>query len=285
MSSVNPLEEMAWPPQAETPAAEVVTEPAQEVEDKPAVTVDVEPEKPKDDPETKYRNLQAALREEREEKKRLKAQIEEISSKTAGLEELRKQLDEQRRAAQEAAEKAKFEEDPANYLKSELERVRQEQEKLQHQTVEERQAQERETQFLQAVSSQVQSFKTQTPDYDEAFQYAHDRRIEELRILGIPEQNLEAVFVQESFALANQAMQQGRNPGEVVYQLAKHWGYKNTPKESPEKTIERLEAGQKAAKTLNGGASPSVTLKDIEQMSEAEFDKYWAEIERNARLR
>lgn len=254
MSSVNPLEEMAWPPQAESAEPqEVVTEPSQETEDKPAVTVDVEAEKPKDDPETKYRNLQAALREEREEKKRLKAQIEEISSKTAGLEELKKQLEEQRRAAQEAAERAKFEEDPANYLKSELERVRQEQEKLQHQTVEQRQAQEQETRFLQAVSSQVQQFKTQTPDYDDAFRYAHDRRVEELKILGVPESEVEAVFVQESFALANQAMQQGRNPGEVVYQLAKHWGYKNTPKESPEKTIERLEAGQKAAKTLNGG--------------------------------
>jgi len=282
MSSVNPLgDEMPWPPQesaaVETPAETVESEQAEE---KPATSIEVEPEKPKDDPETKYRNVQAALREERREKAELKRQLEEFNSRVQSFESLKKELEEQRAKARLEAEQAKLAEDPVSYFKEKLEAVQSKVEQAETQTVEQRQAAEREAQFMTAVSSQVAAFKQSTPDYDAAFQYAHDRRIRELEILGVPEAYREQQFIQESFALANQAMQQGRNPGELVYEIAKHWGYKaQAAPEANNKTIERIAEGQKASQTLAGGKTATVSVKDIEQMDDAEFDKYWRELE------
>lgn len=287
MSSVNPLgDEMPWPPQesaVETPVEQVEPEQAEE---KPAASIDVEPEKPKDDEETKYRKVQTALRDERREKAELKRQLEEFSAKFQSMESLRQELEAQRSKARQEAEQAKLAEDPVSYFKEKLEAVQTKVEQAETQTVEQRQAAEREAQFMTAVSSQVAAFKQSTPDYDAAFQYAHDRRIRELEILGVPEAYREQQFIQESFMLANQAMQQGRNPGELVYEIAKHWGYKaQSAPEANNKTIERIAEGQKASQTLAGGRTATVSVKDIEQMSESEFDAYWAELEKSARRR
>jgi hypothetical protein len=287
MSSVNPLgEEVSWPPES-TPEAEpeAIQEPVAEAEEKPATSIDVEPEKPKDDPETKYRNVQAALREERREKAALKAQIEEFGQKFQSFESLKKELEEQRTRAKVEAEQAKLQEDPVSYFKEQLEAVKNQQEQLATQTVEQQQVAAREAQFLTAVSSQVSEYKAKVPDYDDAFRFAHDYRLKELEILGVPPEHREQMFIQESFGLAHQAMQQGRNPGELVYEIAKHWGYRGKSAPKSEATIERIAEGQKASQSLTGGKTATVSVKDIEAMSDDEFDKYWREMEAPTRRR
>jgi hypothetical protein len=73
------------------------------------------------------------------------------------------------------------------------------------------------------------------------------------------------------------AMQQGRNPAEVAYQLAETWGFKPKSEEKPDDKIVRLQQGQKASQTLSKKSAPAEEslLKKIEEMDDQEFDKFW----------
>lgn len=263
-------------PEPEAPAPEIKAE----------VKPEPKAEEPKgDDPETKYNNLKVALREERQEKAAFKRQLEELAEKSKQFDGLRQELDDHRKRRQEEEEKRKFEENPAEYLKSQVESLTEKQQRLIDESTRANQQQIEQAQFMQAVQSQAAAFSKETPDYGDAFAFIHDRRVKEYEVLGVPAEEWEARFNQESVQFAALAMQQGKNPAEMVYKMAGAWGYAKTQaKPTADTEIERLQAGQTAAQTLSrGGAGEESVLKKIEDMTDDEFDKYFAELKPKAR--
>ena len=154
---------------------------------------------------------------------------------------------------------------------------------------------------LRMQAAQLESeFVKVTPDYNEASQYLIQSRGRELEASGmysIPQIN--EILRNEAFALAQQAIQNGRNPAESVYAIAKARGY--TPKqaqaaadaaaktETEAEKLARIEAGQAASKSIGQaqGAQLSSGLKldskTLANMSDDEFAKVYNKLSRNER--
>lgn len=263
------------------PQPEAEGKPELPVESKPKPEVkpeEAKTERESDDPETKYNNVRAALKEERQEKAALKRQLDELGERSRQFDSIRHELEEHRRKVKEAEEKARFEENPAEYLKTQVETLNERQQQLLEESTRANQEYIKQAQFMQSVQSQTAAFAKETADYVDAFSFIHDRRLKEYEVLGVPAEEWEGRFNQESIDFAGHAMRQGKNPAEMVYKMAGAWGYtKSQQKPKAETEIERLQAGQAAAATLSkGGAGEESVLKRIEEMSDKEFEDYWA---------
>lgn len=155
--------------------------------------------------------------------------------------------------------------------------------------------------FDDRVRAHEGDFAAATPDYGDAITHLREARAAQIRnsaaAMGQPitEAQLGQILMDEARTTSNQALQNGRNPGEVFYTLAKHFGYtgKAAPmaevkpeliaaevvpvlptKEASEK-IARLTKGQQAANKIGGGEPPApteVTLESLANLEGAAFD-------------
>jgi len=222
-----------------------------------------------------------ALHKERAENRELKQQM---SAMKEMVDEIRRQAREKQEGQQREQLDEKWDADPLGYLREKIENqerhVQESEQQRNRREAEERQQNE----FVQSVSAQVQTFQKEHPDYDDALTHLLDARARELRVYGYPEDQVQAAVNNEATALAQHAYQNGRNPGEVAYELAKVRGYMPKTSESDGK-LDNIEKGQKASKTLSGtqGKPESASLSDISKMDDDEFDRYWKDMEKGAR--
>jgi len=239
-----------------------------------------------------------ALHEERRRRQELQAEIQELKARMQQYEKLREELQELRTAAQrqqdQAAEEDEaklFEEDPIEALRRRTERMQKMLEETkgqaeQIQTMTKEQAEQQR--FLQEVHTRVQAqaaeFQREHPDYTEALNYLVEMRTRELQAIGITDPaEINEVLQQEALALSMNAIQRGQNAAEAVYNLAQVRGWSPKQQQSVDDKLDKLERGQKAARTLSGGSSgktEDLTLADIENMSDEEFDKFWEQMAR-----
>lgn len=173
----------------------------------------------------------------------------------------------------------KFEDDPAAHLKHQTEAVRAEIEPLKEQLAQSRQQQEQaaaEQRLTQAVSAAEAEFAQKTPDYLDAI--SHMQRIADnrLQIMGVDDPAQRAQIIRrDAMALAVRALQAGKSPAEMAYQLAKIEGY--TAAASNSKIIENIQKGQKASPSMPAGGQKPPTetsaLAALEQMDDEEFNQ------------
>jgi predicted nucleic acid-binding Zn-ribbon protein len=268
------------PDQNEEPTIPTPTEP--EPESEPVREEPQPPTESKNEFEDKYNNVRTALREERQTKSQLQQQLGDVQQRLQGMESLRDELNTYRQSRQQNEQQDKFNDDPANYLKQKVDELDQKQQDLVNQSQQANQEALAFNNEMNAIRSQTSQYAQQNPDYNERFNFVQNRRMKEFELLGVPQESWQAQLENESIQLARVAMQQGRNPAELLSELATHWGYQGqTAPESPnqetnEQNLTRLEQGQKAASTLSsGGQSDDSLLKSVERMSDDEFDKFW----------
>lgn len=162
-------------------------------------------------------------------------------------------------------------------LRKELQSIREGQEKTREQT--EAQVQAQQTQ--QYVASLEQQFRQQEPEYDNAVKFLMDSRMEEYRTMGYDDQTAQQVFNQEAQQVVSNALNQGRNPAEVAFQLARTRGYK-APKEqqktTPKRGLKEIAQDAEESKSLSGTSGKSgkdeVSAEDLAEMSEQEFNDW-----------
>lgn len=208
----------------------------------------------------------AALREERE--KRKKAQ-EEIRKREADYARLYGRLETLERLAKEP-EKA-----PAPDPLADLEALKARER--------EREQAQRQDQENAAVKSQyfaaAKEFAAETPDFKEAYNYAVESRVKELTLLGWPEDQAAVRAQYDELDFVKAVIQSGRNPAQQIYALAQARGYsrKEPAKQAPSPTekLESVTKGQQAARSLsNAAGAPSKpdALEALLNMSDEEFD-------------
>lgn len=108
-------------------------------------------------------------------------------------------------------------------------------------------------------------FEAIQPDYRDAAGHYVTQRTAELQVLGVSEGDAKAAIYNELLRLTDVAVQAGRSPAEVLYNLAKTRGYAPraatpaAPAPVPGAALAAVEAGQAAAKTLSaaGGRTPA----------------------------
>lgn len=275
-------------PVVEQPKPETIetAEKPQHEGEKPAETVEETDEEDSelktegDTPEDRLRKLTTALNRERRERKKFKAEAKTAADQLAADKIERARLDERvnllaQRLAQPApkAEEAPKERDPFAVL--------QEHDAFIAQQRQQQELQIQQAQFASHVTLMVNEFKAVTPDYGDAYAFLQERRIAEMREMGANDQQIAQALPQEEFQLAAVALQNGRNPAEVAYQLAKARGYTKAsaavPKPTTPSAAEKLATiakGQQNAQTLgNGGAPPAagLSLEKLATMTDKEF--------------
>lgn len=257
-----------------------------EVEESPAIEVSPEPTPveaeappPEKSYEEKYSELQIALKQERAQMRAMREEAESLRQKFSEFGSLKEELENKRREQAEAKEREAFENNPAEYLKQRQEQLAQKFEQLTQAEQDQLQRYEMQQRMDGAIRTQAQQFMAKQPDYHQALEFVRDRKMQEYELYGIPAEQREQMFNQESIQFAQMALQNQRNAAEMVYQLAKTWGYSAqlAPPTSAEQRVVQLQNGQKAAGTLSTGTAPprESMLARVEEMSDEEFDKFW----------
>lgn len=136
------------------------------------------------------------------------------------------------------------------------------------------------------AAAMEREFAAANPDYDKASAHLFDMRRQELMAAGWSDPaEIHTMMVNEATGLAARALQQGRNPAEVVYQLAKLRGYNGAPAggEAPgngaqlpaaaEGQLRTIAAGQQQSRPVRGSGPVPLTAARLAEMSPEEFSK------------
>jgi chromosome segregation ATPase len=216
-----------------------------------------------------------ALHQARREAQEAKAEIQRLKPQLEQVQTLKQQLEEWRSQEVRQTEEQQFNADPLGAIRNDIQSLKQQQEAAQQETAQERQSTEQAQQFQSAVQNQVAAFTQEHEDYPQALQHVLDARAEEMRLIGVPESQIPEALNAESIQLAQNAIQSGRNPAEIIYNLANMRGF--SAKAKPQPSLDNIEKGQQAAGSLANtqGEAEGVGLMDIEKMSDAEFDAFW----------
>lgn len=203
------------------------------------------------------KDLQAA----REEKAKLEGAFQALSQRFAQPQE-------------QAPKQPTIEEDPVAVLRQTQGQLAEMQRQQQEQQI--------TAQFSNHVRSLAESFKATVPDYADALKFAGEARRKQLAYFGMPPQAIEQQLQRDEFELSAAALQNGRNPAQVIYETAQLWGYRapqpgmaqtNGAAPAPQANgtgpnLDTIARGQTAARSLGnvGGAAPN-TLTGIDRMA------------------
>lgn len=220
-----------------------------------------------------------ALQEAREEIKTLKAQMQYVAQLKQEFDNYRAQQYQSQQQSQQPKVPS-FEEDPIAHLYSKI----QEQEnvirtigQIEQQRYVNTQQSEQLNQAAVAIAADVSKFASTVPDYQEALQYLTSIRLAELETLGIKNQmQINQHLNQSAWALSVSALQNGINPGEAAYNLAKRYGYQPKQGKVDLNTINRGISD--ASRTISKGGSEVETEPSIDALLQAdgtEFEKMW----------
>lgn len=127
---------------------------------------------------------------------------------------------------------------------------------------------------VQAEMLEMQ-FAGKTPDYAEGVKFLVEHRQRELALMGWSPEQAQAIMQQDANALFDNAVSQGRNPAELLYESAKLRGYAGKPPSQAGEQIKAMAAAQENSATLSstGGEAQvgTLTMTQIAAMSEDEY--------------
>lgn len=234
-------------------------------------------------------NYKKMADEERGRRKEAQAQIDSIKAEN---EKLKETFNKVMRTAQEKADKENipnYDDDPLAALKYENEQLRSkidplekaEQNRQQNYT-----QQQQQKKFISEYAASADEFKETTPDFDDAYDHLVDSRMKDYIASGYSKEEAANLLQEDEIATVIKARQQGVNPAERIYALAKIRGYNGNKKSDADnfksqiakntQKINQLERGVKASKTLSDSGTHSderLTLETISQMDDDEFSK------------
>lgn len=229
----------------------------------------------------RVKNLDKALKAERREKRELAATIAEIQT--------------QLKAKPAAVANPEVEPDPTedpigwmNYARKRLQEFdNQSAEGARRQQTE--QANARQFAALNARVNEAEAdFRADHADYDAAAKHLQQSIKDELEEQGFSGQQLTTEFSNRMIGIATRALQAGKDPAEVSYNLAKKRGFA-APVPEKSAVIERLQAGQRAAKTLTAVGARSntgeLTASAVSNLKGAAFDAAFEKLRAQERRR
>lgn len=243
----------------------------------PEVTAEIKPEvkaeaKPEEKPVKTVPH--EAFHEERERRKGLQRQLQEMQDKwTRADERIQMLLDNKKEEAPPDPN-----EDPLGYqnwktgkiekeLAAERSRVGEASKKLEGQV--------QDLRLRTEIDAMERSFQAKNPDYDDALQHLVKTQMAVFEEIEPDEAERQAQVRQGLSGVVQQALSHGKNPAEAVYKMAQKLGYKKT-EANQTKQIEDIEKGVKASTSLGsagGKTSSPLTAEALADMSDEDFEK------------
>ncbi len=130
--------------------------------------------------------------------------------------------------------------------------------------------------FVSTVQGMRETFAKTTPDYDKAYEFLKSIQTDNLKELGIPQDQIQQILLREEIGFSEAALRTGKNPAEVLYKMANRYGYKTvSSQETPvSQKIETIKKGQEAAKQP-ARATPDVqiTLANLKDAGDDDLTK------------
>ncbi len=137
------------------------------------------------------------------------------------------------------------------------------------------QQQQQQQHLVSAYQSDARNFISQTPDFADAYRHAMVKRDKDLQIMGYKNPNDRAQILQnEEMSLAQNLLQQGRSPAEVIYNWAKEHGYQPQSAEQAINTADQQNGQQPAVQqNTQVAANQSQQIQQSQQMQGGAMDK------------
>lgn len=149
--------------------------------------------------------------------------------------------------------------------------------------------------FQQQVLALRDQFATTHADFPAAYQHVRDARMADLRSFGWQEADVQKQIFQEEISLSHTAIQQGKNPAEAIYDMAKRHGYAAAPSTTPviNNAKPPVTPSQKLETIKQGAANPvlprsqvteEITAESLRDASDSDLNKLvsdpqaWAKI-------
>lgn len=236
----------------------------------------------------------SALHAEREERKKAQARAELLEKRTNIILE---RLMAQQSAPQQQQQKPPEvvipdkDEDPAGWVAATMQQMAKKLETYEQRDQQQAQAQTQAQQRQEVINTIInqavpleKEFSAVTPDYNDASEFLQASRAAEYEALGWTQQQIQNQINQDKLTIAAAALDGGKNPAEVVYNLAKLRGYvkKGSPAKQQQQSLSATErlaalrAGTEQGQSLSQGrgAPPrKITADVLANMSDAEFSK------------
>ena len=258
----------------------------------PAEQPEAAPEAPQATPEhaeeTDRRVPLKALQEERQKRAEYERQVVEYQRQLAEYQAWAAQMQQQMGQPQPAEQVVEPdpETDPIGALKYARDQLRQMQEMTQRQQYEQ--------QLAVAAQQAASQFRSQVPDYQDAYQYARMSRAQELAAFGAPEYAIPQILAQEEMQLVHNALQANRNPAEIIYSFAKARGFAGKqaapepapapaapslphPQVTPDPALQQAKKAVAASATSSGppASKGQISEQDLMRLNGAAFDSAW----------
>lgn len=138
-------------------------------------------------------------------------------------------------------------------------------------------------QLNDAVLAAEQEFVESQPDFYDALKFVQGQRKAELKELGYGAAEINQIMAAQAQDVAVRALNQGKNPAERIYALAKARGYKAA---APAKTeteaarVVRQAEGQKKATTIanlaGSGGNKAPSVETLANTPQDKFNEMWA---------
>lgn len=131
--------------------------------------------------------------------------------------------------------------------------------------------------LARAMDEAEADFADEHPDYQDAVKHFKTSRREEFEDMGYAGQALEAELAKDFLGLVQRAVSGGRDPAEVVYNLAKKRGFQSG-KAAAEAKLKEIARAADAGKGAAGGkqGDARLTVDQINKLKGAAYDAAWA---------
>lgn len=149
------------------------------------------------------------------------------------------------------------------------------------------QARQEQTQIVNTYAGAAKQFAVKQPDFPDAYKHVIATRKMELQELGYDPQAIVQTLQHEEMGLAANALQNGQDPAEIIYRMAKARGFTVKPVPPPPVAqIDKQQAKAAAATSITPGGKPpkpDFNMADMASLNGAAFDSAWAKMEAQAR--
>lgn len=226
-------------------------------------------------------NLNAALRQERAERKALEQRLTELEART-------------KPAAPAAEPEPDFLEDPKGVVDKLAKRLDESDKQRKDREEAETKQREQQAQAQQTWSKVIaheQEFTAKTPDYHQALAHVRGILTEQVKLANpeaTDEQIAQHIQIQEAQGAVH-ILRQGRNPSEVYYQYAQKLGYKPAGAPAAAANGAPPKVDKEAARTMGSGGGDPVEEREGRTSGLSELSQAHAELKeerkKNARSR
>lgn len=289
----------------------IETEPEPDPAPEPEPQAQAEPQEGQHPPEPQANQQQddsnrnvpyGALREERERRKALEQQLNQLNGKWQTVEQRLAALQGLNQPQQQRPEAPKIpdpEEDFIEATRWTQQQIVEMQRRQQEQTTQSQRAQEAQRfqgQVMSAWSQRARQAAQESPEFADAYRFATTSRYRELIASGVPENQARQQAQRDEFNFVAQSMQQGRDPAQSMIAIAQARGWQPKPAVSGEtqaapspaapteqqntpaqpQRLDTVAKGMQANKSLSGVGSStsgrgSLGAKDLAEMSDDDF--------------